>query len=117
MNVVLVFLGGGVGAALRWWMSSSIQSDFFPYGTLSVNLLGCFLIGILSVSLFENPKLGLLLITGFLGGFTTFSSFGLDAFELLQGKAYKTFFTYVLSSNLLGILLVMVGHKLGSVFA
>ncbi|PCJ65009.1 MAG: fluoride efflux transporter CrcB [Bacteroidetes bacterium] len=114
MNLLWIFLGGGLGAASRWWLTGMITSDGFPYGTLTVNLVGCLLIGCMSVFLLEHPKLSLLLIMGFLGGFTTFSSFGLDAFKLLELKNYKTFFTYVMLSNVLGILLVILGHKLVS---
>jgi CrcB protein len=116
MSVAWVFIGGGIGAACRWWLSSGIASTSFPYGTLTVNLIGCFLIGILSVYLVQQPKLSLLLITGFLGGFTTFSSFGLDSFKLLQNADYKSFATYVLASNVVGLLLVIVGHKLATTF-
>ncbi|MDA8886682.1 fluoride efflux transporter CrcB [Bacteroidia bacterium] len=116
MNILLVFIGGGLGAAIRWFISSEVSSVGFPYGIVTVNLLGCFLIGIASVFLLNQPKLGLLFVTGFLGGFTTFSSFGLDAFGLLQIEQYKKFMSYVLTSNVLGILLVIGGHKLASMF-
>ena len=116
MNVAWVFIGGGLGAACRWWISSSASSTGLPYGTLSVNLLGCFLIGMLSVYLLHQPKLSLLLITGFLGGFTTFSTFGLDSVRMLHNADYKSFSSYVLLSNVLGILLVMLGHKLSATF-
>ena len=65
MNVAWVFLGGGLGAACRWWLSSGISATGFPYGTLTVNLIGCFLIGVLSVYLLQQPRMSLLLITGF----------------------------------------------------
>lgn len=116
MNVALVFIGGGLGASLRWYITTNISSEGFPYGTLTVNLVGCLLIGIASVFLFKEPKLALLLITGFLGGFTTFSSFGLDALSLLREASYRKFLTYVLSSNVLGILFVVLGNKIGSQF-
>ena len=117
MNLLWVILGGGLGAALRWWISSGMSSDGFPYGTLTVNLIGCLLIGCASVFLLEQPKLSLFIITGFLGGFTTFSSFGLDAMTLLHIGNYKTFFGYVFLSNVLGIMLVILGHKIVSSIA
>ena len=117
MNVALVFLGGGLGAACRWLVSSQLsQGGGFPAGTLAVNLIGCFLIGIASVYLIQQPKLSLLILVGFLGGFTTFSSFGLDAWQMLSSADYKNFATYVGLSNVLGILLVIFGHKLATFF-
>jgi CrcB protein len=116
MNLVLVFVGGGLGAAARWYISSEVSSIGFPYATLTVNLLGCLLIGFASAFLVTQPKYSLVLITGFLGGFTTFSSFGLDAFGLLQLAEYKKFFGYIFLSNVLGILLVILGYKLASFF-
>ena len=115
MNLVYVFLGGGLGAACRWLLSSQLMSNSeFPYGTLAVNLLGCFIIGIASVYLVQQPKLSLFMLVGFLGGFTTFSSFGLDALHMLSASDYKNFAIYVGMSNIVGILLVIVGHKLGT---
>jgi len=113
MNWIYIFLGSGIGAASRWALSSYLQSSSsFPYGTFSVNMIGCLLIGILSVFLFQNTgKWELLLIVGFLGGFTTFSSFGLDIFKLLKSTDYKTLLTYVIMSNVLGLLLVITGNK------
>lgn len=115
MNWVWVCIGGGLGAAIRWSLSSFFTSDSsFPYGTLSVNLLGCLLIGMASVWVLHHPKWSLFLITGFLGGFTTFSSFGLEVFKLLQLEEYRKCVTYVLLSNILGVALVILAHKLTS---
>lgn len=117
MNVFYVFIGGGLGAACRWLISSQFTtSNDFPFGTLAVNLIGCFLIGVASVYLVQQPKLTLFLMVGFLGGFTTFSSFGLDAWRMLSSADYKNFVTYVGLSNVVGILLVIFGHKLASYF-
>ena len=113
MNVFWVFLGGGLGAALRWLVSGYLSSSSnFPTGTFTVNMIGCLLIGILSAFLFENSsRWELLLVVGFLGGFTTFSSFGLDVFKLMQMGDYKNLLSYVVLSNVLGIILVILGHK------
>ena len=113
MNLTWVFVGGGIGAALRWYLSTLYQSGGnFPMATLSVNLVGCLLIGIFSVLVLQYPRGSLFLITGLLGGFTTFSSFGLDAFKLLQIQEYKKFIVYVALSNILGIALVILAHKI-----
>ncbi len=116
MNMFYVILGGGVGAGVRWLLTGFLNSAQFPMGTLSVNLLGCLFIGVASCLLLNSPKMSLLLITGFLGGFTTFSSFGLDSFQLLRNQNYIKFLTYVGLSNVLGIILVILGHKTTSYF-
>ena len=115
MNLIWVFLGGGIGAALRWgiaqWMGPS--ADGFPMATLSANLIGCFLIGLLSSVILElDPKWSLFLMVGVLGGFTTFSSFGLEFMQLYEAGKFKLAFSYVLLSNLFGLLLVVLGNKL-----
>jgi len=90
-NYVLVFIGGGLGAAARYWLSGwvpgKIESDL-PLGTLAVNVLGCFLIGLL-MSAFEDrfltqPSLRVFLTIGILGGFTTFSTFSFETMALLR---------------------------------
>src|SRR5512140_1501220 len=90
-ELVVVFLGGGVGSALRYWVSGSVYrfvKTTFPYGTLVVNIGGCFVIGFL-MALFEErfvvqPLLRLFLTIGILGGFTTFSTFSFETVELLR---------------------------------
>lgn len=89
-------LGGAAGALLRYWVSTSIYlllGRDFPYGTLTVNVLGSFLMGVLSVLLLQkiaNDTLSSLLLVGFLGAFTTFSTFSLDNLNLLQqGEFFK----------------------------
>ena len=91
MRYVLVFLGGGIGAALRYWMQGVVYGKTgadFPYGTLAVNVLGCLVIGFLMVSLEERflatPSLRLFLTIGILGGFTTFSSFSYETLALAR---------------------------------
>jgi CrcB protein len=86
-----VFVGGGLGATLRYaiggWVQSAIGS-FFPWGTLVVNASGCLAIGVLATLLEERSLLGpswrLFLLVGLLGGYTTFSSFGLETWRLVE---------------------------------
>ena len=113
-----VFIGGGIGAVLRWLFSSSLESSSsFPLGTFSVNMLGCLLIGIFSAFLLEHStKWELLVIVGFLGGFTTFSSFGLDMFKLIQTADYKNLLSYIVLSNVLGLILVIIGNRAATYF-
>jgi CrcB protein len=99
MKYVLVFLGGGTGAVLRYWMQGVVHGRTgadFPYGTLVVNVLGCLVIGFLMVSLEERflaiPSLRLFLTIGILGGFTTFSSFSYETLALVRdGEMVRAF--------------------------
>jgi CrcB protein len=96
MNMMLlVALGGAVGSIARYLMASRIQTATgwqFPLGTVLVNILGCFLIGILYVLLVARPdpkhELRALLITGVMGGFTTFSSFSLETVTMAMNGNY-----------------------------
>ena len=90
-HLVLIAAGGATGALMRYWMSSGIHAVLgrgFPYGTLSVNILGSFLMGLLYIHIFERLELseewrGLLSI-GLLGAFTTFSTFSIETMNLLE---------------------------------
>jgi CrcB protein len=91
MNVLFVAVGGGLGAAARYLLQGVVYrftGAEFPYGTLVVNVLGCFLIGVMMASLEERfvtvPSLRIFLSIGVLGGFTTFSSFSYESLALLQ---------------------------------
>ncbi len=87
-NLIYIAGGGAVGSVLRHWMITGIHNWLgkdFPYGTLSVNLLGSFAIGLLYILLHERLEWRLALIVGLLGSFTTFSAFSLDTLHLIQG--------------------------------
>ncbi len=120
LKVLLVGLGGGLGALARYGLSSWVQAwaggAAFPYGTLAVNGLGCFGIGALG-HLAETrglltPEARLLLITGFLGGFTTFSTFGSETLGLARGGTYALALGYVAAHLLLGLGAVWAGQAL-----
>lgn len=90
-SYLLVFLGGGIGATARYWLSAAVYRFVhpdFPYGTLAVNISGCLLIGIvMSVSearVAIDPAVRVFLAIGILGGFTTFSSFSYETIALLR---------------------------------
>jgi CrcB protein len=94
-TILLVALGGAVGSIARYLMASGLQTATgwnFPIGTVLVNILGCFLIGILYVLLVARPdpkhELRALLIVGVMGGFTTFSSFSLETVTLAMNGNY-----------------------------
>jgi CrcB protein len=115
-NLLLIFIGGGVGACLRWLLTVAINThtnSSFPFGTLVVNLLGCLLIGLLA-GFFEHlrapTELTLFIITGILGGFTTFSSFGLETVRLLRSQHFLSAAIYVVTSNVAGLALAAAGY-------
>lgn len=114
-QLVAVGTGGAIGAILRHLIGVQMKAQFgdgFPYGTLTVNLLGCFLIGLLfqTFSTVSVPAhVRLLLITGLLGALTTFSTYGLDTVQLIQRGAWETAVFNLFLNNFLGILLVLLG--------
>jgi len=121
---LLVALGGGVGSLVRYVVAVQTRTwwgEGFPWGTLFVNVVGCLLIGLLAELVGERevlrPELKFALIVGFLGGFTTFSSFGLETVELLQLGRTTAASLYVLGSNILGLLAVVAGWYLARLWA
>lgn len=112
---LIVGLGSFLGGISRYLASIFIQQKIpssFPYGTFSVNLIGCFIIGCL-FGLSERWQLSLELrlffITGFLGGFTTFSAFSVEAHYLFKSGHSATGLVYIISSMVLGIGLTFLG--------
>ena len=114
----LVALGGAVGSVSRYllgtWIQSASQSIDFPYGTLTVNLIGCFAIGFLS-QLAETrgvftPEMRGLVFIGVLGGFTTFSSFGNDTLNLFRDGETVNALVNVGANVILGLALVWLGR-------
>lgn len=115
IQLLLIGLGGALGAVLRFVVGGWAQSastNGFPWGTITVNLIGCFLIGVL-FQLFETMPLGengrLFIFTGLLGAFTTFSTYGLDLVKLMQAGEWSQAMLKFSLSNVGGLLLVMIG--------
>lgn len=116
-NVFLVMLGGSIGALSRYGVSLlavKLLGARFPWGTLIVNLAGCFLIG-LAFALAErgssvmNPATRLFFVTGYLGGLTTFSTYAVETTNALGGQNTVAAILNVAASNLLGVALVLLG--------
>ena len=123
-SILLVGLGGFIGSVARYKLGGLIlqvtAQARFPYSTFAVNILGCLVIGLLAglaerYDLF-GPGTRLFLFTGLLGGFTTFSAFGLDALFLLRRGELLVAAFYAGASVVLGITAVWLGLKLISVF-
>lgn len=116
-NYLIVFLGGGIGSALRlgsYRLARSWLSPEFPWGTFAVNVIGGFLAGIVTGWLMSRSAGGtdawaLFLMTGILGGFTTFSAFGVDAVLLFEKGHHASALLYVAGSLLLSIAGVVAG--------
>jgi CrcB protein len=115
MKILLyVFLGGGLGSVFRFLISNYTQKLWnikdFPLGTFTVNILGCFLIGLASAYFLKVDNcLKFLIITGFCGGFTTFSAFSIENYGLWQEGNYFILATYIILSVLLGLMAVFAG--------
>ena len=114
-NVLLVFLGGGLGSSLRYLISKYLNQleNSIALGTFTVNILGSLLIGIIMGFALKNDTpsstLTLLVATGFCGGFTTFSAFALENYQLLKTGDITNFIVYTLGSVVLGIVAVFIG--------
>ena len=119
MLYLIVFIGAGIGGALRHGVNVGAARLFgygFPFGTLIVNVLGSFLIGLMAGWFAFRPgvpqDLRLFLTTGILGGFTTFSAFSLDAALLIERNAYALAAAYVLGSVTAGLVALFLGLAL-----
>lgn len=117
-NILLVALGGALGSVSRYllgtWTQSASQSIDFPFGTLSVNLIGCFVIGFLSQlaearGVFTSETRALVFF-GVLGGFTTFSSFGNDTINLLRDGETVNALLNIGANVIFGLALVWLGR-------
>ncbi|MGA2142550.1 MAG: fluoride efflux transporter CrcB [Brevinematales bacterium] len=115
MNYLVVFIGGGIGSVTRYFLSKTIYQVFgsvFPLGTLVINLSGCLAIGLL-YGLFDitvvPPNFRLFCLVGFLGGFTTFSSFGLESVSLIIDREFSLALLNVILSTIAGLMLVYGG--------
>lgn len=122
INASLVGTGGFVGAICRYGLSGLMQrsaiAGAFPYGTLAVNLLGCLLIGIavgfIDSRQMTSPEFRSFILVGVLGGFTTYSTFGLETFALLRDADFLRATANIAIHVVLGLALVWIGYSLAS---
>jgi CrcB protein len=118
-NIIVIGLAGLAGTLARYWLSSVIDNRSgatFPFGTLAVNLIGCFVIGFLFHAFADkfvvHPAIRSAVFVGFLGGFTTFSSFGIQTFTLFEDGQMLWAVLNILLSNIGGLMLVWLGNIL-----
>lgn len=120
LNCLYIFAGGGIGAVMRYvggLQAVKMWGMNFPYGTLLINIIGSFFIGVIAsyfvlYSNNSNQELRLFLIVGVLGGFTTFSSFSLETLILLQKGQLLAALTYAVLSVLVSLFVVFIGFEL-----
>lgn len=119
-HLILVGIGGGLGSMLRYltslWIYKLSPNTVFPWATFFVNISGCLLIGLFlglaSKHSFFNQELRYLLVAGFCGGYTTFSAFSAENFNLLEKGQYMTLAAYILASVAIGILAFYIGYQI-----
>jgi len=110
MNILLVFLGGGIGSVLRYVLNNliSARTENFPYSILVINIIGSFAIG-LCAGFIKTEQLALFLMVGILGGFTTFSAFSLDVVTMFNDGKAPAALIYVICSVVFSILAAFLG--------
>lgn len=122
VHIGFVALGGAFGSVLRYlvagWTQQALPASTFPLGTLTVNIIGCLVIGLLAAA-FESTRvlvaepLRLAIMVGVLGGFTTFSTFGLETLNLLRSNQLLAALVNVTLSVTLGLLAAWLGYRVG----
>ncbi|MDH4129641.1 MAG: fluoride efflux transporter CrcB [Spirochaetota bacterium] len=114
MKFLFIGMGGFIGALMRYIIAGLIKNPSFPFGTMFVNILGCLLIGFFH-SIVINKHVSVsyhhLINIGFLGAFTTFSTFSLETLNLIEEKQYLYSFFNVIISCILGLIAVWIGKE------
>ena len=115
----LVALGGAIGAALRYRISLYLSGDGFPWATLSVNMIGSLLLGIIAVALTQeliSQDVALILGTGVLGAFTTMSAFSVETLNMFQNQQPSSAIIYIAMTMVICPILAFLGWKIGELF-
>lgn len=119
-KILYVTAGGGLGALSRYGitlLSVKLFSDRFPFGTLAVNLVGCFLIGFVFALAAEkniiSPSFRLFFVTGFLGALTTFSTYGIESINFARSGMITTSLLNIAANNIGGFILILIGLWIG----
>lgn len=119
-TIIFLAIGGTTGTLLRYWLSTLVQSTSkgtLPIGTFAVNMLGCFLFGavwsIAEGRLTLSPHLRLLILVGFMGAFTTFSTFAFESASLFRDSQFTAAIINVVAQNVIGIIALFIGIALG----
>ena len=123
MRLLLIAVFGAIGTLARYGLQGLVQvkmGSTFPYGTLAINLTGCFFLGLIGQFTLNrmviSPELRMAIAVGFFGGYTTFSSFGWETAKMLEAGEWLWATTYVASSVVLGLFLSVAGIRLASRF-
>ena len=121
-KTIFIAVAGLIGTLLRYWLSGAVARQYgetFPWGTMAVNLIGCLITGAVFFLTEErfliSPAVRTVILIGLLGGFTTFSAYGLQTFTLLREGQFGLATLNVVTSNILGLFMVWVGYVLGRV--
>ena len=123
MRLLLIAVFGAIGTLARYGLQGLVQvktGSTFPYGTLAINLTGCFFLGLIGQftvnRMVISPELRIAIAVGFFGGYTTFSSFGWETAKMLEAGEWLWATTYVAASVVLGLFLSVAGIRLASRF-
>jgi len=123
LRLLLIAVFGAMGTLARYGLQGLVQvkmGSTFPYGTLAINLTGCFFLGLIGQFTLNrmviSPELRMAIAVGFFGGYTTFSSFGWETAKMLEAGEWLWATTYVATSVVLGLFLSVAGIRLASRF-
>ena len=123
MRLFLIATFGAIGTLARYGLQGLLQirmGSTFPYGTLFINLTGCFFLGLLGQTMLNrmiiSPEWRVAITVGFFGGYTTFSSFGWETAKMMESGEWLRVTTYVAASVIFGLLLSVAGIRLANRF-